>query len=525
MMSSHPISFWTKDFFLNHPDGFGKFGFYIVVLYGGLMLWFTPHLPIIDLPQHAAQVALFRDILEGQSKWPELFYINYFTPYLVGYGLVFLLSYLMPIAAAFKVLLALGFYGFVYACVLLRKQFGSDNRLDWLFIPSYFGFAYIFGFFTFLLAAPLGLLFIALAYRYAHQPNVGLGMALAFASFGLFFSHGLIFIFANAIGVVFIALKHRQFRKIIGMLYPYIIAATLFVCYILIRIKFEVDVIGDAANKIYWGFNKGRLTFPFMSFTRYVQDDKIMLPIGIGFFIAPLLLKSHLNSKNLYAFVPLALLVVIWFVIPSIALTSSSLYQRFAIFLLPCYGFIFCNPQHMGATAIAGSNSLRTLFANSLLPLLCCVFLGIQTERLIKFAHESAAFDELLAITEPHQRALSLVFEKDSPAAASLDAYLQYPLWYQAEKHGLVDFNFAIFLPQVVRFKPSAMPAVLPGFEWHPEEFNWVKHQGYLYRYFFVRNSKPLPVSFFDNQQCKVNLVKSAGSWQLYESTDCVSGQ
>ncbi len=524
MMSSQPSRFWTKDFFLNHPDGFGRFGFYMVVLYAGLMLWFAPHLPIIDLPQHAAQVALFRDILEGRSKWTDLFYINYFTPYLVGYGLAFLLSYLMPIAATFKVLLALGYYGFIYACVLLRKQFGSDRRLDWLFIPGYFGFAYIFGFFTFLLAAPLGLLFIALAYRYAHQPNIRMGIALALASFGLFFSHGLIFIFANIIGVVFIFLKHRQFGKIIKLIYPYIIAATLLVCYILIRITFEVDSIGDAANKIYWGFNKGRLTFPFMPLTRYVQDDKIMLPIGLGFLIAPFLLKSRLNIKNIYAFVPLALLVVIWFVIPSIALTSSSLYQRFAIFLLPCYGFIFCNPQ-LDTSALTGSKSIPALLANCLLPLLCCVFLGIQTERLIKFAHESMAFDELLAVTEPHQRALSLVFEKASPAAASLDAYLHYPLWYQAEKHGLVDFNFAIFLPQVVRFKPSTTPAVLPGLELHPEEFNWEKHQGYLYRYFFVRNSKPLPSSFFDNQQCKVNLIKSAGIWQLYESSDCVIGK
>ena len=107
----------------------------------------------------------------------------------------------------------------------------------------------------------------------------------------------------------------------------------------------------------------------------------------------------------------------------------------------------------------------------------------------------------------------------------AIHVYMHYPLWYQAEKHGLVDSNFALLLPQVVRFKSKFMTAARMDFDWYPDKFNWVKHQGYLYRYFFVRNSKPLPVSFFDNQQCKVNLVKSAGSWQLYESTDCVSGQ
>jgi len=524
-MSSQPSSFWTKDFFLNYPDDLGRFVFYIVVLYGGLMLWFAPHLPMIDLPQHAAQVALFRDILEGQSKWSELFYINYFTPYLVGYGLVFLLSYLMPIAATFKVLLALGYYGFVYACVLLRKQFDSDSRLDWLFIPGYFGFSYVYGFFTFLLAAPLGLLFIALAYRYAHKPNVGLGLALAIASFGLFFSHGLIFIFANTIGVMFIVLKYRQFNKIIRTLSPYIIAATLFVCYALIRIKFEVDNTEDPASKIEWRYSIYRLGFPFMSFTREILLDKKMLPIGIGFFIAPILLKSSLTKHNIYAFAPISVLILIWLFVPHVLLTTSFLYHRFAIFILPFYGFMFCNPHNLCAIKNSRQQKVRTLFANSLLPLLCCVFLGIQTERLIKFAHENTDFDELLAVTEPNQRAASLIFEKASPAAVNIYAYMHYPLWYQAEKHGLVDSNFALLLPQVVRFKSKSMTPTRMDFDWSPEKFNWVKHQGHLYRYFFVRNSKPLPSSFFDNQQCKVNLIKSAGIWQLYESSDCVIGK
>jgi len=522
-MYSQSSSFWAKGFFLNHSDELGRFGFYMVVLYGGLMLWVAPHLPMIDLPQHAAQVSLFRDILESQSKWTELFYINYFTPYLVGYGLVFLLSYLMPIAATFKVLLTLGFYGFVYGCVLLRKQFGSDNRLDWLFIPGYFGFAFVYGFFTFLLAASLGLLFIALAYRYALKPNVGLGISLVLASFGLFFTHGLIFIFANTIGVVFIALRHRKFNTLIRIIFPYIISAILFCCYALIRIKFEVDNTEDPASHIEWRYSIYRLGFPFMSFTREILLDKKMIPIGIGFFIAPILLKSKLNKKFFYAFVPLSVLILVWLFVPHIILTTSFLYQRFAIFMLPFYGFIFCKPQSLSTGAI--KDDIYKSFSYIFLPILCCMFLGIQTERLIKFSDESAAFNELLAVTEPNQRAASLIFEKASPAAVNMYGYMHYPLWYQAEKHGLVDSNFALLLPQVVRFKSKFMTAARMDFDWYPDKFNWVKHQGYLYRYFFVRNSKPLPVSFFDNQQCKVNLVKSAGSWQLYESTDCMLGQ
>ncbi|MFX8449327.1 hypothetical protein ABTL80_20275, partial [Acinetobacter baumannii] len=84
-----------------------------------------------------------------------------------GYGLALALSFVMPVTVAIKVLLTLVYYGFVSACIQLRKQFAGDARIDWLFVPSFFGFAYDFGLFTFLVAAPLALLFVLLARQYA----------------------------------------------------------------------------------------------------------------------------------------------------------------------------------------------------------------------------------------------------------------------------------------------------------------------------------------------------------------------
>ena len=36
-----------------------------------------------------------------------------------------------------KVLLSLAYAGFVFMCVVLRRHFGSDARLDWLFLPGF----------------------------------------------------------------------------------------------------------------------------------------------------------------------------------------------------------------------------------------------------------------------------------------------------------------------------------------------------------------------------------------------------
>ena len=59
----------------------------LVVILAGTTFWFAPRLPMVDLPQHAAQVAVWHDLLTGTSKWDALLHVNYFTPYLVGYGL------------------------------------------------------------------------------------------------------------------------------------------------------------------------------------------------------------------------------------------------------------------------------------------------------------------------------------------------------------------------------------------------------------------------------------------------------
>ena len=80
------------------------------VLLAGCTVWLAPHPPLADLAQHAAQVALWRDLLLGTSKWRELVEVNYFTPYWLGSGLALLLSFVVPVSAALKVVLMLSYY-------------------------------------------------------------------------------------------------------------------------------------------------------------------------------------------------------------------------------------------------------------------------------------------------------------------------------------------------------------------------------------------------------------------------------
>jgi hypothetical protein len=112
-----------------------------------------------------------------------------------------------------------------------------------------------------------------------------------------------------------------------------------------------------------------------------------------------------------------------------------------------------------------------------------------------------------------------------SPSGTDRDfSYTHWPAWYQAERGGFVDFNFARFLPQIVRYRRDRMPARFSREEWaqNPAEgFDWERDGATVYRYFFVRHGGRLPEAFFPAGQCRPVLVASAGDWSLYENIRC----
>jgi hypothetical protein len=53
------------------------------------------------------------------------------------------------------------------------------------------------------------------------------------------------------------------------------------------------------------------------------------------------------------------------------------------------------------------------------------------------------------------------------------------------------------------------------------ETFNWQRHHGWIYRYFFVRHTTPVPEQFFANPDCRVVLLRTVGTWSVYERQAC----
>lgn len=503
----------------------GRRLFFVTVAWGALSMALAPRLPMVDLPQHAAQIGLLRDLISGGSPWEHLVRINLFTPYLAEYGLALLLSMVMPIHAAFASLLALAFLGFVAACRRLRRDMDGDERLDWLFVLGFFGFAWKFGFVTFLVAAPIGIVFLLLARRHAERPTPKSALSLGLAGLLLFFSHGLLFLFAALAGAALL-LAHRSLSRARGLLplAPFGALCILAASYNLLVL--QADPAPNQRSTPVWDGGlagtvdrlKTLFVHPFG-----LRQDRQFAALALLAFCAPWALGSRWNRARRGFWIPFALVVLVILAAPSSALKADYIPERFALFLLPFYALLFTRPASE-TPAPRAHRTMASLTATALM-LGCWTHLAVHTARLRAFARESAAADHLLSLIPPGKRVLSLVVDHRSPAAGNPSVYLHHVAWYQSERRGFVDLNFAYYVPQIVRFRDGCTPGVTPGFESRPLTFDFHRHRGRIYDYFVVRDNTPSAASLTDRllttAECHVELAAASGDWLLFARREC----
>lgn len=494
--------------------------FWIIFFLSGGIFWLADHPPMIDIPQHAGQVALLLDFINNAPARKEYFYINYFTPYLLGYGLWTLLALIMPIATALKILLTASFWGFTLASIKLRRQFGADQRLDWLLLPVFFGFSFKWGFFTFLVSAPLGILFVAQALRYSNTPSLAQGVAIFFGGLALFFCHGLIFIMCMATGCLLILEKTRNPAALMRLWLPYLSMVPVTIAYFVSAQANTTTSQFDYGTLVKWSLEPYRIvqfiTFPFGN----EYNTKLVNMLGVLAFFSPLLLGCKLNH-NRQAFIPFGVITMIWLVVPHFAMKTFFLYERFSLFIFPFYALLF-KPQRIGDRAILGGTSAIThKIAPYLLPLIATLLMAMNSMQFIAFNKESRSFEHVIGKIPEGAKVLALIMDRHSNAAHHPSLYIHYANWYQAEHKGIVDFNFAWFSPQPVRYRTEALPKIKPGFEWRPEKFNWNTHGGNNYDYFLVRRTERPDLMIFRNNHCKIAHVATSASWHAYKKISC----
>ncbi|MFP5213874.1 MAG: hypothetical protein ACLGPL_10910 [Acidobacteriota bacterium] len=471
--------------------------------------------PMVDVAQHAAQLESLHQIWIGNPLFTDLFYVQWFTPYLTGYLLTYFLYLFMPIDLAVRVVIGLSMAAIAPLSGVLLEEAGSDKRWQWLIIPSMLAFAFYWGFHNYLVATPVGLFFLILFIRYDKKPNPVKGVLLAALSVFLFFSHVLVLGFTAMSAFMYLAGVHYKepkvlLRRCLPLITPLPI---IFGWLTLIRkgpspvsIRHFVQGFGLEQTR---SFGEAVIKY-FSERLANLASAFSGLDLGVGIVLFALaimafpLIVGAKPSKRPELWLPLAAGLAVYLLIPDYMMGVWFTYGRLGVFLVPLWFLPW--RLELGKTP-------RFQF---LAILLLAVWIGVSGVRFLRFSDDVKSFDALVDVMKPGERTLSLMVDAWSPHFY-LPVYRHFPSWYQAEKHGVVDFSFACYYPEMVLYRPEKTPRVGIGFDYQPLTFDWTEHGGDDYRYFVVRAYKDSGQDLFKGDFDKVKLIARSGDWWLYE--------
>jgi hypothetical protein len=231
----------------------------------------------------------------------------------------------------------------------------------------------------------------------------------------------------------------------------------------------------------------------------------IVLMVTGAVLLLPWLMGARF-SRDPKRWLPCALGVLAFMIAPHYVLSTAYFYQRLGVFLVPLW-LMAWDPPH----------NRRPL--DGLAMAVVAFWAVTSSSRFVTFARETESFDRVLAAMEPGRPAAGMVFDNASPRF-SLPVYLHFPAWYQATKGGVVDFNFAEFYSQMVRYRPNAGPRITETTTWYAAAFDWDSNGGDRYAYFLIKANFDVADVVFKERRGSVELVTQSGWWWLYRRVE-----
>lgn len=458
--------------------------------------------PMVDVPQHAAQISAMRGMLDGSWPYAELFKLELFNPYWLGYGAVLALSYPLGIVWASKLIIAMSMCGLPWAAARFSAGMGVDPRWNWAYLVLPFGFAYEWGFLNFVVAAPLGFLFLCAIVDARYRVTAASVVRIVVWAHLLLFAHILIAAFFCAVAILLLADPWRGFRKWLASCLPVLAVLPVTLTWVYLTMS-ESSL---ASDPFYWRMGLERITglLPLL-----VSGSTLLAGtlVGLLFLGLPFLVGAKPRT-TVIAWLPFAFYAAWMLLFPDYIGGNHFSYQRFGIFGLPFYFMGFHPSQDLSR------HYLKLLYGS--LPLVAGVAIMGQTNSSMLFNVEARDYQLAVSHAAPQKRMLSLPlapFGRSSRAPV----YLHMSGWYQAESAGLAEFSFARFYPTPLSFQNAGMSAIDVGFDVYPQRFDWDRHQGDRYDYFLVRSRESPDDWMAQVSDCAVRPVAREGSWWLYE--------
>ncbi len=475
-----------------------------------LPLLIVKYPPMVDLPQHAAQIRLWQDL----DQHSDTYKLNLLTPYLATYLAGRLLAEVLPILTAMKVLVALLVLALPSALLHLLVRTGGDRWWSLLGFPLSYSLCFYWGLLNFMAAAPLAIVLVTLALN----PDRGLRqrrgheLVLAALALVLLFTHGLVCAFALLVAGLASLTTAPSWRAAILRQLPFLPAALAGLWWFAATRSAETQT----SMPFRLGFRWDRLyELPGALLGDPEGFEAKLCGTAILALILSVLIRRKTSSPvpeaapirlRVAHALPLGLALAVFFFGPNIYFLAAFLNLRFAIFLVPWLLLAVMPGRSADKTTRAMIAVLAAGWLINLLP------------GFTMFDREARMLDVPLAAMEPDRRALGLVFEPHT-TAVPVPAHLHLFAWYSAQKGGVADFSFAFFYSQLVRYRPEAVEPLIPdSFSWRPERFDDSMRSSY--DYFLVRSRFDRGALLFPEPSPPIRARLWHGGWWLYERVE-----
>jgi hypothetical protein len=479
--------------------------FWVMLLLSVVPIWFGPYLPAVDLAQHAGQVTALREVLAGNPLFTSLFEPNWFTPYLLAYALLYVFSAVLPITVATQLLVTLAVIALPLSTGALLRSAGADERWKWLAIPASYSFAFYWGFLTFMVAVPLGLLFLVQTWGFVRNPTLRNGLLVAAASITLFFCHLLVLLTCSlfALGIVF-GTRYRNLKQLVLQSLPY--AAPLPLMALWARVTVTHDSIARGTGVVVPSVQQKLAQF--LAQPAGLEYFGVILTPFITLSVALLpILGGARFSRRPERWLPFVLAIVVFVALPSGAFHTGFLYERMGIFVVPLWLMAW------------DAGPKRRAPADWLAMGVVMLWLASNIGRFAAFAGETHSFQRVIAAASPGKR-MGTLMNNDSSRLFLPPVYVHFHAWYQATHRGVVDFNFAEFFPQIVRYRKDAPPRIDEYVATDIGNFDWQRNGGDRYDYFLVKSNADMGASLFSGHTEHLKLIAHEASWWLYQNMD-----
>lgn len=466
--------------------------------------------PMVDVPQHAAMIAGVKGVVHGEWKFADMFEVNFFTPYLLGYSLIQALSYLTGVLWATKIVVALACVGMPLAAGRLMVRAGINPILRWPLLALPFGFAYDWGFLNFIVALPFGFLFLSSVLAWREARGAGRWIHVACWLHFLFFAHLLV---AGFFAVIAALLLSRPWRSLAD--WTCAVAPLLSVVpTVLTWLLWSMGQSKQVGDPVQWLVGWDRVP---SALVMMVASPAALPGIAVAFLFLLLPWMMGLRpGRSLAHWGPFAFFSIWMMLFPNYVFGNLFSYQRFGILGVPIYYLMFQSP----AAARQSFVRIPVLgMACVLVSLMMIVWHGIRAS---VFDREASGYREVMAHAQPGGRLLYLALDRGS-ATASAPLFMHFAGWYQAENNGLAELSFAKFWVTPLKFRIASDSAIELGFEWHPEALDWDRERGDRYDYVLVRSRVDHTEGLRSISRCSLRLLSQVDEWWLYERSGLAS--